>query len=148
MNIMCACGTWIKGYHENVVRHIESCEIFPNIQMIVEATGIPEHLVRHTVGMLLQQEGFCVGRTFLFAEDMDTKGFTRTERLIFTYVRRGSYNGPLTEPDDIRDFMNQHRYYDSKGSIRYRFSEEEVRHAMQLFDQFSKPSQVLSPDEH
>ena len=148
MRLLCVCGTWIKKYHRDVVRYIDSCEIFPNIQMIVEATGVPEYLASHTVGMLFGQERLYVGRTFLFAEleGVDTKGFTSTERLVFAYVLRKANNGPLTDPDDIHDFMEQHRYYDDNGSIQYRFREEEVRHAMQLFDRFSDPSPTSVSD--
>lgn len=129
MELLIACGTWIKDDDRKVIRYIKNCDIFPNVNMICTATGLSERSVLHTLRMLRQQEGFCVMRTRLFWIDdtpLEELQPTRNELLIFRLLPR------YKEPFDIHDMMENNRYYDEEGNIQYRFTEEEIRSALHL----------------
>ena len=76
MDLLIACGTWMKEADRKVIRYIQSCEIFPNVSMICTATGLSERSVLYTLGMLRQQEGFCVSRIRLFWITLDLSNRT------------------------------------------------------------------------
>ena len=129
MKLLIACGTWIKDNDRKVIRYIQSCEIFPNVSMICTATGLSERSVLHTLGMLRQQEGFCVSRIRLFWIDdtpLEELRPTHNELLIFRLLLR------YKDSFDIHDMMENNRFYDKEGNIQYRFTEEEIRNALHL----------------
>lgn len=91
MDLFIACGTWIKDDDRKVIRCIKSCDISPNVRMICTATGLSEQSVLHTLGMLRQQEGFCVTRIRLFCIDdtpLEELLPTHNELLIFRLLLR------------------------------------------------------------
>lgn len=119
MKLLMICGTWIHEWDKAVIDYIRSCDIFPNTSMIVEATGLPEKRVNHTLRMLRSQEGMCVGRWGLFEDENSTK--TRKDILIHCLMDKDHM--------DIAAFLEANRYYDANGDIHYRFTEEEVIHS-------------------
>ena len=117
--MLIACGTWIRESDKTVIDYIRGCEIFPNVSMITEATGLSEKQVIRTLGRLRGQERMSVGRWSLFEDEGSTK--TRKDILIYCLMDHN---------EDISDFLEANRYYDENGEICYRFTEEEVAHSM------------------
>lgn len=122
MNLLIACGTWIRDNDQSVIDYIESCDIFPNVSMIVEATGLPEQRVKRTLGMLRRQEGMRVSRSMLSEDENSTKN--RKDVLI---------NCLMDDHTDIKDFLEANRFYDENGEIHYRFTEEAVTHSVKQY---------------
>ena len=128
MKLLIACGTWIREWDKDVIEYIRSCDIFPNISMIIEATGLPEKRVTHTLKMLRSQEGMYVSRLSFF-EDENSK---ITGKDILIHCLMGEHC------KDVFDFLKANRYYDKDGEICYRFTEEEVAHSIEQYQQKSE----------
>lgn len=123
MKLLIACGTWIRERDRIVIDYIQNCEIFPNISMIMEATGLPENRVMRTMRILRSQEGMCVGRWSLLEDENSTKN--RKDILIHCLMDK--------HDEDISDFLKANRYYNISGKICYRFTEEEVAHSIEQY---------------
>lgn len=122
MRLLIACGTWIRDWDRAVIDYIRSCDIFPNISMIVEETGLPEKRVMHTLRMLRSQEGMYVSRWCFFEDENSTK----TSKDILIHCLMGNHN------IIVSDFLEANRYYNQSGEICYRFTEE-VLHAIKQY---------------
>ncbi len=135
MVLLMACGTWIKTEEQRrVIKHLGACEIFPNAQMIREATGVSERVVRRTLGEVFAQERMFVSRIALFPElgGYDMAGVSREDILIRALLRRMMHAGMLMDHTDVEAFLERARFYDESGAIRCRFTAEQVRHALSL----------------
>ena len=135
MILLMACGTWIdkNKWNDTVINYIYSCDIFPNITMIAEATGFPEQCVKFTLSMLKKQEEMRVSRGMLFENETGTK--SRKDILIHRLMEEADETIPsFTNKEDARKyilaFMEANRYYDENGEIHYRFTEEEVTNSL------------------
>lgn len=127
MKLLFTCSTWINDNDRKIIHYIEDCDIFPNVNMICQATGIREKSVRHTIRMLRQQEGFCIKRTRLFWIDEDLiEKLHPTPQEILLYRLLLHNNDSI----DISGFLEENRYYDEEGNIQYRFTEEEIRNVI------------------
>ena len=129
MQLLIACGTWIREQDKTVIDYIHSCDIFPNVAMICDATRLPDFMVASTLDMLKQQEGILIGIKLLFADEnsyLSTDQYTRSDYLIAELLK--SYD----KCPDVAIFREDNRFYDRDGNIHYRFTEEEVLHAMKL----------------
>ena len=133
MELMMACGTWIKTESQRkVLAYIQSCDIFPTPRMIADATGVPETYVRHTLYRVAVQEGMYVNRQALFMEEAgaDMTNVTRRDLLIQCLMERTRRRADPGADPDVAAFLEQNRYYDESGAVRCRFTEEQVRHAL------------------
>ena len=142
MYFFSACGTW-TGRHPDygrIMEYIHSCEIFPNISMIMEATGVSKLRAEHAVGHIFAQERRKFSRFFLLADldDAPVTGITQEQMLIYSYLECEEEGGDFTSLPVIHSFMDRHRYYDEDGVIRYRFSEEQVIEAVEAYQRYSK----------
>lgn len=151
MYFLSASGTWINGwpYHRKVLEYIHSCEIFPNMKMITEATGIPAEKAKHTLGHLFAQERRAVSRPMFIAEveGVPYTEITVDEMLIYRYLEREEENGDYSSPAIIRSFMDRHRYFDDDGNIQYRFSEEQVIQAVKAYTNECNKESKKTPKE-
>ena len=149
MDFFSACGTW-EGRHPaygRIMAYIRSCEIFPNVSMIMEATGVSKQRAEDAVSSILMQESFYIARSFLLAKAGETPvtGMTQRQLLIYSYLEREEEGRDFTSLPVIRSFMDRHRFYDDDGVIRYRFSEEQVKDAVDAYQRYSKQESNDSP---
>lgn len=124
MKLLMVCGTWIRENDRVIIDYIRKCSIFPNVNMIVAATGLPECRVKHTLSMLRRQEGMRVGRCSLFDDENSTKN--KTDILIHCLMDKNIEN--------VAEFREANRYYDKSGKIKYRFTEEEIIHSIAQYN--------------
>lgn len=110
----------IRGSAETVADYIHSCEIYPNRRVIKEATCMPEYMIGFPLALLKNQE-----RMYITFRQQD-KGFNDT--LIHCLME--------DHGDDIASFREANRYYDEDGDIHYRFSEEDVAHAIAQYQNY------------
>ena len=142
MDIIMACGTWIgrNPAYGKVIAFVRSCTIFPNVKMIVEATGVTKMQAEYVVGSIFAQERQYISRYFFLAEveGSPITGITKDEMLICTYFNREEKEKNLADLSAIRSFMDRHRYYDEHGEILHRFNEEQVVKAVNVFIRYQE----------
>ena len=68
MRPLIACGTWIRDNDRAIIDYISKCDVFPEIPMIAEATGLPEKRIARTLKSLNAQERMYKGRRALIEE--------------------------------------------------------------------------------
>lgn len=144
MYFFSSSGTWVHGWpdYSRIVEYIHSCEVFPNIKMIIEAVGVSEQRAKRAVSHIFAQENRYFSRFFFLADTDGSSiiGIAKEEMLIYSYLEREEKGKDISSRPVIRSFLDRHRYYDDDGNIRYRFSEEEVFNAVNAYNRYCEES--------